>query len=291
MKGYIINKKQVIWDGIIGFFLITILFLFISFIFEKLDYRFEWGGLKEYFFYYDNGIKSGLILNGIFFTLKLSLFIIMTSTFLAIIFAIIRFLSPNFLGFPIYLITETLRTIPPLVVMYMFYFFIGDRLIPDVLLTFIEGNNIVNFLVEFFVSDLSIFKQFFAASIGLAFYEASYISEIIRGGLNGISKTQVEAGLSLGLNRYHVFTKIILPQALEKSFPAMAGQYVSIIKNTSIASVVAIPELTFVSMEVLATNRLTFEIWLIIILIYLIINIILSMGIKMLDIKIKLKYF
>lgn len=291
MKGYIINKKQVIWDGIIGFFLITILFLFISFIFEKLDYRFEWGGLKEYFFYYDNGIKSGLILNGIFFTLKLSLFIIMTSTFLAIIFAIIRFLSPNFLGFPIYLITETLRTIPPLVVMFLFYFFIGDRLIPDVLLTFIESNNIVNFLVEFFVSDLSIFKQFFAASIGLAFYEASYISEIIRGGLNGISKTQVEAGLSLGLNRYHVFTKIILPQALEKSFPAMAGQYVSIIKNTSIASVVAIPELTFVSMEVLATNRLTFEIWLIIILIYLIINIILSMGIKMLDIKIKLKYF
>lgn len=243
-----------------------------------------------YFFYIDDKLKPGLITKGVVVTFKLSIVVVIFATVFGIVFAALRYIFPNSLGYPFFLLTEFLRGIPPLVVMFIFYFFIGDRIFSALFFNSNGNNGVLSGIFSFLFVRLEILPQFFSAAMGLAFYEASYISEIIKGGLNGVASGQMDAGRSLGMNKIQIFFRIVLPQAMEKTLPAIAGQYVSIIKNTSIASVVAIPELTFSGMEVLASTMFVFEVWLSIALIYLAINIILSTFINRLELKIKRKY-
>jgi polar amino acid transport system permease protein len=86
--------------------------------------------------------------------------------------------------------------------------------------------------------------------IALVIYEASYLSEIIRAGIEGLPEGQVEAAKALGLGYFPRTFKVVLPQALHNMLPSMVSQFVSIIKETSLGYVISANELTFAASQV-----------------------------------------
>lgn len=86
--------------------------------------------------------------------------------------------------------------------------------------------------------------------IALVIYEAAYLSEIIRAGIEGLPRGQVEAATSLGLRYWPTTLKIVLPQALHNMLPSMVSQFVSTIKETSLGYVISAHELTFAAAQV-----------------------------------------
>jgi polar amino acid transport system permease protein len=86
--------------------------------------------------------------------------------------------------------------------------------------------------------------------IALVVYEAAYLSEIIRAGIEGLPAGQVEAAKSLGLRYWPTTFKIVLPQALHNMLPSMVSQFVSTIKETSLGYVISAHEVTFAASQV-----------------------------------------
>ena len=106
----------------------------------------------------------------------------------------------------------------------------------------------------------------------LTLFTSSYMSEIVRAGILGIPKGQMEAAISTGLSHAQAMTHIILPQALRNMIPSFVNQFVSMIKDTSLAFIVGVSELTHVATQM--NNRTMLyptEIFLFIALIYFII--------------------
>jgi polar amino acid transport system permease protein len=92
------------------------------------------------------------------------------------------------------------------------------------------------------------------AIIGMALNEIAFMAEIIRGGLLSVRQTQRDAAAALGLKRWQVLQRVVLPQALRTIVPAMSNEAIIVIKNTSLASVITVGELTLRSEQVAATN-------------------------------------
>ena len=84
------------------------------------------------------------------------------------------------------------------------------------------------------------------AIIGLAFLGGSYMAEAFRGGLEAVGRTQIEAGLSVGLNRPQLIRYVILPQALAVAVPGIAANTIFLMKETSVFSIIAMPDLVYV---------------------------------------------
>ncbi|RTQ32956.1 amino acid ABC transporter permease [Variovorax gossypii] len=84
----------------------------------------------------------------------------------------------------------------------------------------------------------------------LVIYEAAYLSEVVRGGIEGLSKGQMEGARAVGLSHMQAMRLVILPQALYNMIPAMLGQFVSTIKETSLGYVITVNELTFAANQV-----------------------------------------
>jgi polar amino acid transport system permease protein len=92
------------------------------------------------------------------------------------------------------------------------------------------------------------------AIIGLALNEIAFMAEIIRGGLLAVKQTQRDAAAALGLKRWQVLHRVVIPQALRTIAPAMSNEAIIIVKNTSLASVITVGELTLRSEQVVSTN-------------------------------------
>lgn len=101
-------------------------------------------------------------------------------------------------------------------------------------------------------------NRFVAGVIILSVFEGAYISEIIRGGVNSIESKQLEIARSIGLSRLKMFRLILLPQLIIRIIPAIAGQFASVIKDSSLLSTIAIIELMQVTKEITATNYATY---------------------------------
>ncbi|WP_027094097.1 amino acid ABC transporter permease [Cohnella thermotolerans] len=82
-----------------------------------------------------------------------------------------------------------------------------------------------------------------SAIIALTVFESAMISEIVRSGLNSIPKGQVEAGRSAGLTPFQTLWHIVLPQGLRRMVPPLVSQFISLLKDTSLAVIIALPEL------------------------------------------------
>jgi polar amino acid transport system permease protein len=109
------------------------------------------------------------------------------------------------------------------------------------------------------------------AVIGLTFLGGSYMAEAFRSGLEAVDKGQREAGLSLGLKRGQVMRYIILPQAVSISVPALCANVIFLIKETSVFSVVALPDLMYVAKDLIGLYYKTDEALLMLVVAYLII--------------------
>jgi polar amino acid transport system permease protein len=92
------------------------------------------------------------------------------------------------------------------------------------------------------------------AIIGMALNEIAFMAEIIRGGLLSVRQTQRDAAAALGLKRWQVLQRVVIPQALRTIVPAMSNEAIIVVKNTSLASVITVGELTLRSEQVVSTN-------------------------------------
>lgn len=110
------------------------------------------------------------------------------------------------------------------------------------------------------------------AIIALGINGGAYAIEIIRGGVQSISKGQMEAGLALGLHKAQVFRLIILKPALRAIYPSLTSQFVLLTLTTSIASAISAYELTSVSQQIESESFRSFEIYFTITLFYLVIS-------------------
>ncbi len=144
---------------------------------------------------------------------------------------------------------ELIRGTPLLVQIFIFYFFIG---------TVLHLDRIV-------------------AGIGaLSLFVGAYTAEIIRAGIQSIPKGQSEAARSLGMSAAETMIHIVLPQAFKRVLPPLAGQFISLIKDSSLVSVIAITDLTKSGREIITSSFATFEIWFTVALLYLLVTSVLS---------------
>jgi len=148
---------------------------------------------------------------------------------------------------------EIIRGTPLLVQIFIFYFFLGT------------------------VLDIS---RIVAGISALAIFAGAYVAEIIRAGIQSIPKGQMEAARSLGMNVPQAMIYVILPQAFKRTLPPLAGQFISLIKDSSLVSVIAITDLTKSGREVITSTFATFEIWFIVALLYLLLTSVLSQVIS-----------
>jgi polar amino acid transport system permease protein len=100
---------------------------------------------------------------------------------------------------------------------------------------------------------------FATALTALALNVSAYNSETFRAGINSIRKGQSEAALALGMSRFSVFREIILPQAVRRVLPVLASTWVSLFKDTSLVSVIAVGELAHTAMEIRSRSFRVFE--------------------------------
>lgn len=103
----------------------------------------------------------------------------------------------------------------------------------------------------------------------LVVYEAAYLSEVVRAGIEGLAKGQMEAARAVGLTHMQAMRLVVLPQALYNMTPAMLGQFVSTIKETSLGYVITVNELTFAANQVnMALMTRPFQVFLLLAIIY-----------------------
>lgn len=87
-------------------------------------------------------------------------------------------------------------------------------------------------------------SEIIVGAVCFGFNSGAYVAEIIRAGIESIDKGQMEAGRSLGLNHIHTMRLIILPQAIKNILPALGNEFIVLIKETSVAGVIAVVDLT-----------------------------------------------
>lgn len=119
--------------------------------------------------------------------------------------------------------------------------------------------------------------------IGLGFLGGSYISESFRGGLEAVSTTQIESGLSIGLNRWQLIRYVILPQAISISIPQISANLIFLLKETSILAAIAIPELVFTAKKLIGLYYKTNEALLLLTIGYLLLIFPLSILFRVLE--------
>jgi len=127
-----------------------------------------------------------------------------------------------------------------------------------------------------FQGGLTLSPEFVALLLGLALYIAAFIAEIVRSGVQSVGRGQIEAAQAVGLSRFDIYLKIVFPQALRVMVPPAAGQYVSIIKNSSLGVAIGYPELFNVNNTIVTLSGHTVEAIAIMMSIYLAISFVIA---------------
>lgn len=144
------------------------------------------------------------------------------------------------------------------------------EIICDIYLTVIRGTPV---LIQLMIIYFSVFATMTngvpAAIIGFSINSGAYIAEIMRSGISAIDKGQSEAGRSLGLNSVQTMHLIILPQAIKNALPALFNEFITLLKETSIAGMIAVPELTKMASNIRGRAFVTMPLY-IVALIYLV---------------------
>ncbi len=132
------------------------------------------------------------------------------------------------------------------------------------------------FIAYFFLGTVFNLSRNVCGIGALALFAGAYVAEIVRAGVQGIPKGQMEASRSLGMTAFQTMKDIILPQAFKKILPPLSGQFISLIKDSSLVSVIAITDLTKSGREIITSTFATFEVWIVVAAMYLLVTSVLS---------------
>jgi polar amino acid transport system permease protein len=185
-------------------------------------------------------------LGGVGLTIYLAVASCILSFFGGLILGLLSVSQRKWISLPIMLVINTVRGVPLLMVIFWMYFL----------------------LPAFFGKG---FPEIRTVIMGLTIFTSAYMSQIVRAGIEGIPKGQMEAAISTGLNHRQAMLYIILPQGLRNMIPSFVNQFVSLIKDTSLAFIVGVSELTHVGTQINnRTMAFPTEIFLFIALVYFI---------------------
>ena len=128
-----------------------------------------------------------------------------------------------------------------------------------------------------------------AGILGIGINSSGYVGEIVRGGIEGVPKGQWEAAKMLGLSYWQTMKSIILPQAIRHMLPAIGNEFVTLIKESSLLSVLAISDLTMVGQQVRSVTYASFETFIFVALVYLVLTSVTSGALQLLENRWKVK--
>jgi polar amino acid transport system permease protein len=134
------------------------------------------------------------------------------------------------------------------------------------------------YIIYFFVGSMLKLSAFTAGTAALSIFAGAYVAEIVRAGIQSIHKGQMEAARSLGMSYAEAMRQVILPQAFKRIIPPLAGQFISLIKDSSLVSVIALADLMFQGQQAVARTYYAFEIYFTVALLYLVMTFTLSMA-------------
>ncbi len=259
-----------------------------------LDYNWNWSLIPQYLFRYDQEEGrwvSNYLVAGLLTTLRLSIWSGILASILGLIVAMARISPSLFLQLISRTYIELMRNLPPLVIIFIFYFFIADQFLPlfDIDAFYANRPEKIQKLITFLFADKASLVAFFSALVTLAVFESAYFAEIFRAGIQSISKHQWEAASAIGLNRSRTLYLIIFPQAIRRVMPPFAGQVISLIKDSAIVSVISIQELTYQGTQLMASTYMTIEVWITIAIMYIILTFPCSLFVSWLEQKVKLQ--
>lgn len=150
------------------------------------------------------------------------------------------------------------------------------RWLGNVYVDFIRGTPLLVqiFLVYFALPGLIGHRvdAFFAAIAACSINSGAYVAEIFRGGIQSIDIGQMEAGRSLGMSWWQTMRYIILPQAFKRIIPPLGNEFIAMLKDSSLVSVIGFEELTRRGQLIIARTYASFEIWMAVAIIYLILT-------------------
>lgn len=156
------------------------------------------------------------------------------------------------------------------------------RLISSIYVEIIRGVPLLVLLIWIFfvLGQFMKLGSYWGAIWGLAIFAGAFIAEIVRAGIQAVPKGQMEAARSLGMSHAKAMTFIILPQAFRRVLPPLASQFIMLIKDSSLVSVIAATELTLNAKNLVATSFRSIEVWTFVALIYFIMTFSLSLIIR-----------
>ncbi len=170
----------------------------------------DWAVLWEY---------RAALAEGFAVTLEVSALAIVGATVVGVLVGCLRGTGSYLLQRLTATYTELLRNLPLIVKLFFLYFVIGLPALP-------------------------------AALAALVLHQSAYIADVTEAGLRSVGRGQLDAGLSLGLKRWQVYRRVILPQTVRVMLPPMTSQYVSVIKNTSVVALIGVTDLTFQTQQI-----------------------------------------
>jgi len=263
--------------------LVTGLFGYIGYrLFYTLNYKWNWAIIPTYMVRFDtetNSWHANALLEGFLITIKLSiwgmLFAIIAGTLMGLMRVAHRLL-PRLIGRSY---VELIRNTPPLVLVFIFYYFVSDQLLPHLgIETFYRtAPEILQQQLAYISTTPQLITPFLSGVITIGLFQGAYIAEIVRAGIQAIDIGQWEASSALGLNRLSQLRHVILPQAIRIMLPPLSNEFINTIKYSSIVSIISIQELTFQGMQVMASTQATIEVWLTITAMYLLVCLSLSL--------------
>jgi polar amino acid transport system permease protein len=218
------------------------------FSFHQITYRWNWKAVLNY---------RSILVSGWLMTLGISLASLILSTLIGVIFALLRrseILPLRYFG-NIYI--ELVRGTPLLVQILIFFYVIADA--------FHVGN------------------RYFVGILILSFFSGAYISEIVRAGIESIGQSQLESAKAIGLTRAQTYRYVIFPQAIRLSLPPLVGQFVSLIKDSSLLSIIAVNEFTQAARDINSITYSTLECYIPLALGYLILTLPISLWTRSLE--------
>lgn len=239
------------------------------------EYDWQWGLLAEFILVRagDGQWAPGLLLKGLFTTLRVGCWSMLCALFIGVALGTAAAGRSLAAALPVHVFVNIVRNTPPLVLLFCVYFFAGNVLpvqqFEDVLRDLPAP---VRELFACLFAGQGQLDRMLAAVIALGVYQGAYIAEIVRGSLESVPAAQWEAAAALGFSRQQTLRLVILPQAARLALPPLTGQTISTFKDSALASLISLPDLTFQSLEIMAISRMTFEIWLTTAAIYLLLG-------------------
>ena len=218
------------------------------FILSRINYTFDFSFLPE---------LQGRLWDGFLMTVCLSAASLLFSLALGIVSAVLQSGKVVLLRYLAVLYVTVIRGTPLIMQVLLFYYIVGTA-----------------FGIE---------NRFLMGVLILSVFEGAYIAEIIRGSLLSMDGTQLEAAKAVGFTKKQTITLVILPQLTARTLPALTGQFASIIKDSSLLSIIAVTELTQTVREISAWNFKLFENYLVLGILYLVLTLPISFATKRLE--------